>query len=70
MWYNNSDKSRRPDRSLFSSWPILQKEQKMNRKENSYKYCDKFTTHIKSSSFIKNKSSAKHLHFVKFRIYT
>ena len=33
MWYNNSDKSRRPDRSLFSSWPILQKEQKMNRKE-------------------------------------
>jgi hypothetical protein len=42
----------------------------MNRKENSYKYCDKFTTHIKSSSFIKNKSSAKHLHFVKFRIYT
>ena len=32
MWYNNSDKSRRPDRSLFSSWPILQKEQKMNRK--------------------------------------
>lgn len=33
MWYNNSDKSRRPDRSLFLFWPILQKEKKMNRKE-------------------------------------